>query len=168
MLLVFDPDRRIQMSTELIARDLGISTREAEIAALLVAGHDINAIAERLKISIHTARTHVKAVFSKTGARSQSELIQRIAAGPASVKGMGALISRDWVEQHRSRIDDSTEVGEISRREAKAVPEYTIWVIRKSASCRVICPRVFQEKKQGSLYAETGLVCANPPPVDLR
>jgi DNA-binding CsgD family transcriptional regulator len=89
MLLLFDPDRRIQMSTELIARDLGISAREAEIAALLVAGHDINAIAERLKISIHTARTHVKAAFSKTGARSQSELIQRIAAGPASVKGVG-------------------------------------------------------------------------------
>ena len=88
MLLVFDPDRRIQMSTELIARDLGISAREAEIAALLVAGYDINAIAERLKISIHTARTHVKAAFSKTGARSQSELIQRIAMGPASVKGV--------------------------------------------------------------------------------
>jgi DNA-binding CsgD family transcriptional regulator len=89
MLRLFDPERRTQVSIPLIARDLGISAREAEIAALLVAGHDINAIVERLKISIHTARTHVKAVFAKAGARSQSELIQRIAEGPASVKGAG-------------------------------------------------------------------------------
>ncbi len=85
MLLLFDPERRIQVSTEVIARDLGLSPREAQVAGLLAAGSDVNASAVTLHISVHTARTHVKAIFSKTGIRSQSELVQRIANGPASI-----------------------------------------------------------------------------------
>jgi DNA-binding CsgD family transcriptional regulator len=85
VLLLFDPDRRVQASTEIIARDLGISEREAEIAALLVAGYDLRAITAMLNISVHTVRTHLKSIFSKTGLRSQAELIQRIANGPALV-----------------------------------------------------------------------------------
>jgi DNA-binding CsgD family transcriptional regulator len=85
VLLLFDPDRRIHASKELIARDMGISVREAEIAALLVGGYDLRAITAVLNISVHTVRTHLKAIFSKTGFRSQAELIQRIANGPASV-----------------------------------------------------------------------------------
>jgi DNA-binding CsgD family transcriptional regulator len=85
ILLLFDPERRTQVSTKLIAHDLGISEREAEVAALLSAGYDLRAIAVMLNISVHTVRTHLKAIFSKTGVRSQAELIQRIANGPASV-----------------------------------------------------------------------------------
>lgn len=86
MLMLFDPDRRLSLSTELIASDLGISGREAEVAALLFAGYDIKTLAARLSISVHTARTHVKAVFSRTGIRSQAELIRRIAGGPAMIQ----------------------------------------------------------------------------------
>lgn len=85
ILLLFDPERRTRVSIPLIAHDLGISEREAEIAALLVAGYDLKAIAARLHISIHTARTHLKTVFGKTGIRSQAELIQRISRGPAAM-----------------------------------------------------------------------------------
>jgi DNA-binding CsgD family transcriptional regulator len=84
VLLLFDPDRRIHACTELIAKDLGISAGEAKIAALLVGGYDIKTLAHRLNISIHTVRTHVKAIFAKTGIRSQAELIQRIVRGPAA------------------------------------------------------------------------------------
>ncbi len=83
MLLFFDPDRRVEASTELIARDLGVSEREAEVAALLVAGYDLKQVAARLDITIHTARTHLKSIFAKTGIRSQAELIRRIATGPS-------------------------------------------------------------------------------------
>ena len=85
MLLLFDPERRLSISAELISRDLGISLREAQVAALLVAGYDPTRIAHRLGISANTARTHVKAIFSKTGIHSQTELIRRIASGPGSV-----------------------------------------------------------------------------------
>ena len=89
MLLLFNPEQRIHASLEIIGRDLGISAREAEIAALLVAGYDLKNTALRLGISSHTVRTHVKAIFSKTGLCSQAELIRRIAGGPASVKQRG-------------------------------------------------------------------------------
>jgi DNA-binding CsgD family transcriptional regulator len=85
MLLLFDPDRELSASTELVARDLGISARESEIATLLVTGYDVNIIAGRLNISVHTVRTHLKSIFSKTNIRSQAELVRRIASGPAGI-----------------------------------------------------------------------------------
>ena len=85
MLLIFDPNRRRVAAVELIARDLSITTREAQVAALLVEGCDVNSIATRLSISLHTARTHLKSVFAKTGISSQSELVRRVATGPAGV-----------------------------------------------------------------------------------
>jgi DNA-binding CsgD family transcriptional regulator len=78
-------ERRTQISAQRISSDLGISQREGEIAVLLGAGYDLKGIAARLNISIHTARTHIKAAFAKTGLRSQTELVHRIAKGPASV-----------------------------------------------------------------------------------
>jgi DNA-binding CsgD family transcriptional regulator len=85
VLLLFDPDRELPTSIEMIARDLGISGREAHIAALLGSGLDIQGIARRLRISTHTVRTHLKTIFSKTGVRSQSELILRIRRGPGGI-----------------------------------------------------------------------------------
>jgi DNA-binding CsgD family transcriptional regulator len=86
MLLLFDHDRRVVASTEIIAHDLNISAREAEVGALLATGYDISTVAKRLNISVHTARTHLKAIFSKTGIQSQSELVRRIANGPAGIR----------------------------------------------------------------------------------
>ncbi len=86
MLLLLDPDRRLLASTELIAQDLAVSLREAELAALLVNGYDIKNAADRLHISYHTARTHLKSIFSRTGIHSQAELVRRIACGPAGVR----------------------------------------------------------------------------------
>jgi DNA-binding CsgD family transcriptional regulator/PAS domain-containing protein len=86
MLLLFDPDRRIRLSIELIALDLGISVREAEVAALLVEGCDLKTVSDRLNVSLHTVRTHVKSIFAKSGIHSQTELIRRIANGPAAIE----------------------------------------------------------------------------------
>jgi DNA-binding CsgD family transcriptional regulator len=83
MLLLFDPDRQILASAELIARDLGLSLREAELAAMLVNACDITVVAQRLHISINTARTHLKSIYSKMGIGSQAELVRRITSGPA-------------------------------------------------------------------------------------
>jgi DNA-binding CsgD family transcriptional regulator len=84
MLLVFDPMRR-RPQVQLIEQDLGISRREAQLAALLAQGKEVGEIAARLHISVHTARTHLKTIFAKTGCGSQVELIRRILGGPAGV-----------------------------------------------------------------------------------
>lgn len=82
MLLVFNPARH-RPDRELIGQDLGISPREAELAALLTQGLELGQVAARLRISVHTARTHLKTIFAKTGCHSQAELIRRILCGPA-------------------------------------------------------------------------------------
>jgi DNA-binding CsgD family transcriptional regulator len=84
LVFICDPDRRLVPTAEIVSRDLGISGREAEIAALLAVGYDILHIAQRLGITVHTARSHLKHIFDKTGVRSQSDLIRRILTGPAA------------------------------------------------------------------------------------
>ena len=84
LILVFDPERRIAPTAAIITRDLGISEREAELAALLVMGLELSDISSRLAISIHTARSHLKHIFEKTGTRSQADLVRRILTSPAA------------------------------------------------------------------------------------
>jgi DNA-binding CsgD family transcriptional regulator len=86
LLLIFDPERRVRASAELLARDLEISVREAEVAALLVAGLGIREVASHLRVSIHTVRTQLKSVFGKTGLRSQSDLMRRVTLGPSVLR----------------------------------------------------------------------------------
>lgn len=57
-------------------RDL--SPREAEVLTLLVGGDRVPAIAERLHISQHTVRNHLKSMFRKLDVGNQSELIEKI------------------------------------------------------------------------------------------
>lgn len=85
VLLVFDPEQDFSPSAALIERDLGLSRREAEIVALLAAGLRPPQIARRLGISLNTLRTHFKACFSKTGCRSQAELVRNAMSGPGSI-----------------------------------------------------------------------------------
>jgi DNA-binding CsgD family transcriptional regulator len=84
LVFIFDPERRLVPTAEIISRDLNISGREAEIAALLAIGYDISRISKRLGITVHTARSHLKHIFDKTAVRSQSDLIRRILTGPAA------------------------------------------------------------------------------------
>jgi DNA-binding CsgD family transcriptional regulator len=51
-----------------------LTTRESEVAVLIADGHDLQAIASRLGLGRATVRYHVKNVFEKTGARSQTAL----------------------------------------------------------------------------------------------
>ena len=55
-----------------------LTTREAEIVTLLVAGDRVRSIAQRLFLSQSTVRSHLSVIFSKFGVRSQSELLDRL------------------------------------------------------------------------------------------
>ena len=52
---------------------------------LLVGGATLDDAAQRLEISVNTARTHLKHVFHKTGINRQAELVHRIETGPAGL-----------------------------------------------------------------------------------
>jgi DNA-binding NarL/FixJ family response regulator len=86
ILLVFDPDSRLTASTGVIRRDLRVSECEIEVAASLVTGYDIRAVARPLNMSVHTARTHLKAILLTTGMRSQTELLRRIVSDPLGIR----------------------------------------------------------------------------------
>jgi pimeloyl-ACP methyl ester carboxylesterase/DNA-binding CsgD family transcriptional regulator len=63
-------------AAELGPRRLGLTAAEARLAAKLVQGLQLADAAVALDISPHTARTQLKAIFAKTGARRQSELLR--------------------------------------------------------------------------------------------
>jgi two-component system, NarL family, response regulator LiaR len=60
-------------------RDLGLTSRESEVAAFLANGCSNREIADALFISEHTVKTHVKAIFRKTGVASRAGAAVRIA-----------------------------------------------------------------------------------------
>lgn len=55
-----------------------LSPREREVVAGLERGHRVGAIAERLGLSHHTVRNHLKSVFHKLRVSSQVELLAKL------------------------------------------------------------------------------------------
>jgi DNA-binding CsgD family transcriptional regulator/PAS domain-containing protein len=60
----------------------GLTPAEARVAAKLVEGHSLSAIASAFSISIETARTHLKRTLAKTQCESQGALIRELLLGP--------------------------------------------------------------------------------------
>lgn len=57
-----------------------LTPRETDVAALLAAGRNSREAASALRIGIGTVRTHLKSLFEKTGARSQTALALKLQA----------------------------------------------------------------------------------------
>jgi ATP/maltotriose-dependent transcriptional regulator MalT len=60
----------------------GITTREAEILALLRDGHGNREIAARLVISPHTVRTHLEHIFEKLDVHTRTAAVRRAYGEP--------------------------------------------------------------------------------------
>ena len=75
-----DRSSRIALLTTLekAARSAGLTEREKQIAAALVAGRTDQEIADACCISVTTVRTHVKHIFRKFGVSSRTRLIHDI------------------------------------------------------------------------------------------
>ena len=62
--------------------EFGLTRRESEVAALLTKGLANQEIASALFISEHTVKSHLKAIFNKTSARSRTQVIALLARAP--------------------------------------------------------------------------------------
>lgn len=62
----------------------GLSSREAQIARLVLRGSPTRTIAAELHISPHTVQDHLKAVFDKLGVRSRRDLVSHLLGTRAS------------------------------------------------------------------------------------
>jgi len=53
---------------------MGLTERESQVALAVVRGLATKEVAQRLRLSLHTARQHIKSVFAKLGVSSRAEL----------------------------------------------------------------------------------------------
>jgi FixJ family two-component response regulator len=84
-LFVSDPERRACAGDELLCRQYGLTPAEARVACLLMQGQSVSEIASELEISLNTARTHLKRVYSKTSTRGQGDLVSLLLNSPAPI-----------------------------------------------------------------------------------
>ncbi|HSL16843.1 MAG TPA: helix-turn-helix transcriptional regulator [Methylomirabilota bacterium] len=79
---IFDPDSGPRDPGELLRALYGLTAAEARLASLLAEGASLAEIADCLEVSQTTLKTHLRAVFAKTGARRQAELVTLLLRGP--------------------------------------------------------------------------------------
>ncbi|MDX9859632.1 MAG: response regulator [Rhodospirillales bacterium] len=92
-LFVTDPDRPPSLDADVIGRLYGLTGAESRLACALATGRDLGDAAEALHITPESARTYLKRIFAKTGARRQADLVRLILASPALVPHGKAGIS---------------------------------------------------------------------------
>jgi DNA-binding CsgD family transcriptional regulator len=79
-----DPEQRIAQSSERLVARYGLTFAEAGLAMRLAQGESIAEAGAALNITEHTARTHLKRVFAKTGTTRQPELVRQLLLDPES------------------------------------------------------------------------------------
>ena len=83
VVFVSDPESNIETPTEMLARLYRLTPAEARLAGALLAGEGLQSAADRLCITLETARSHLKRIFDKTGTRRQAELVALLLKGLA-------------------------------------------------------------------------------------
>lgn len=69
------------LSAKLLHDLYGLTAAQAAVAERLAAGASVEEVAEMLDISRHTARSHLRQIFAKTGTARQSQLISLLLRG---------------------------------------------------------------------------------------
>ena len=85
VVFVTDPERKSEATPDLLKRLYGLTDREAAVAALLLQGMELHEAAQQLRVSMHTARTHLRLIFEKTDTHRQAELVRLLLRGPAGL-----------------------------------------------------------------------------------
>ena len=78
ILFITDPEEAPTLRRESLRQDFGLTSAEAGFTRQILKADGLQAAADRLGISLTTARTHLAHVFDKTGTRRQAELVRLI------------------------------------------------------------------------------------------
>jgi DNA-binding CsgD family transcriptional regulator len=76
IVLVSDPETKVRARVEDLRERFGFTPAEAAFALEIVKGDGRQATADRLGITVGTARSHLSKIFDKTGVRHQAELVR--------------------------------------------------------------------------------------------
>ena len=82
LIFVGDSDDRSPAPAETLAKLYGLTPAEARLVEGLLAGETLQDYADRPAVSLHTAKTHLKHVFAKTGTGRQANLIRDLLTNP--------------------------------------------------------------------------------------
>ncbi|HKS52836.1 MAG TPA: LuxR C-terminal-related transcriptional regulator [Pseudonocardiaceae bacterium] len=85
--IVLEPTE-VRASAPFMLAVYGLSSREAEVARLVLRGASTCAIADTLHISRHTVQDHLKAVFDKVGVRSRRDLVGHLLGAATADRGI--------------------------------------------------------------------------------
>jgi DNA-binding CsgD family transcriptional regulator len=82
VVLFADPDRDEPLTGLAISRALGLTPTEGAVVAALAAGKTLTQYAEDADVSVNTAKTHLAAVFDKTGHGRQAAVVASVVSDP--------------------------------------------------------------------------------------
>lgn len=75
---IYNPERRGEISIELLMKLYRLTEMEARVAIMLAKGQTLEAIASELTMAKNTVRAHLRAIFAKTGVTQQSMLVHLV------------------------------------------------------------------------------------------
>jgi DNA-binding CsgD family transcriptional regulator len=80
-----DPKWTPDISAATLRELFGFTEGESKVAAFLANGYTLNEAADKLCISVNTAKSHARCIYEKTGVNKQTKLIQLISNSVARV-----------------------------------------------------------------------------------
>ena len=83
IVLVSDPETEIRSRIEALRERFGLTPAEATFALEIIRGDGRQATADRLGITVGTARSHLSNIFDKTGTKRQAELVRLLLGSEA-------------------------------------------------------------------------------------
>jgi len=86
ILFITDPEEATIIHREGLHQDFGLTPAEARFTGEVLKAGGLQATADRLGISLTTARTHLAHVFDKTGTRRQAELVRLILQSQPAIR----------------------------------------------------------------------------------
>jgi DNA-binding CsgD family transcriptional regulator len=86
VLFITDPEEAAVVRREGLCHDFGLTPAEAGFTREVLKADGLQAAADRLGISLTTARTHLAHVFDKTGTRRQAELVRLILQSQPAIR----------------------------------------------------------------------------------
>ena len=72
-------------STASVRKLFGLTEKEAQLALALANGHTLQEFADQFGMSLNTARTHLRAIYTKTGIDRQARLVRAILKSVAAL-----------------------------------------------------------------------------------
>jgi DNA-binding CsgD family transcriptional regulator len=84
LVFISDPDAKPASRAAVLRALYGLTPTECRLIDYLVQGHEVASAADLMRITVETARFHLKTIFRKTGTGRQSHLIRLVLELPGS------------------------------------------------------------------------------------